>query len=236
MQKAELIKKSPIRVLESGINGGLGKGNLGVFTARKGVGKTASLVHIATDTMLQERKVLHISFADDPQHLENWYKQVFLELAKQYKLIDSKSVYDALLTQRLILHFKKKDITFTQIRENYKQITQSTSFTPQTIFVDGFPFENAEPAQLQEWKQFAAEAQVEIWFSATLHREDLQLDEKDVPAPVNKFYELWSVIIMLSPKEDFIDFNLLKAHNTGKPERLRLKLDPQTMLIANNRV
>ncbi len=236
MQKTELIKKSPIRVLESGIHGGLGKGNLGVFTARKGIGKTASLVHIATDTMLQEHNVLHISFAEDPQHLENWYKQVFLEMAKQYKLDESKDIYDQLLTRRLILHFKQKDVSLTQIKSNYQQITKNASFIPQKIFVDGFSFDTASPEQLQQWKQFAVESGVEIWFSATLHREDMQLDEKGVPAPVNKFYDLWSVIIMLNPKEDFIDFNLLKAAGTEKPQRLRLKLDPQTMLIAHNRV
>ena len=57
MLKSQLIKKSPIRVLDKTIHGGLGAGNLGAFTARKGVGKTASLVHVATDKMLRGEKV-----------------------------------------------------------------------------------------------------------------------------------------------------------------------------------
>jgi len=84
--------------------------------------------------------------------------------------------------------------------------------------------------------QFAESRKVEIWFSATLHRENLQLDEHGVPAPVNNFYDIFSVIIMLNPKQDHVDFNLLKAHDATNLDKLRLKLDPRTLLIANHRV
>jgi len=236
MLKTELIKRSPVRILEKTIHGGLGKGCLGVFTARKGVGKTASMVHVATDKMLRDQNVIHISFADDPQHIKSWYEQVFLEVARQYKLDNANDIYEDLLHRRLVLHFKQKDLSFSQIKEIFYQVTKSASFTPQTIFVDGFPFEDAAIDQLKEWQQFAIELNVEIWFSATMHRHDMQLDEKGVPAPVNRFYDLFSVIIMLNPKEDYIDFNLLKAHNDQNFDKLHLKLDPQTLLIANRRV
>ncbi|MBN2410788.1 hypothetical protein JXQ31_03785 [candidate division KSB1 bacterium] len=236
MLKTELIKRSPIRILEETIHGGLGKGCLGVFTARKGVGKTASMVHVATDKMLREQNVIHISFADDPQHIGSWYKQVFQEVSRQNKLDHANEIYEDLLHRRLILHFKQKDVSFSQIKDNFYQITKSASFTPQTIFVDGFPFEEATPEQLKEWQQFALDLNVEIWFSATMHRHNLQLDEKGIPAPVNRFTDLFSVIIVLDPKEDYIDFKLLKAHSFNNLDKLRLKLDPQTLLIANHRV
>ncbi len=70
MLKTELIQRSPIRVLEKSIHGGLKKGELGVFTARKGVGKTACLAHVALDDLLRGNNVLHISFADNPRHIE----------------------------------------------------------------------------------------------------------------------------------------------------------------------
>ncbi len=45
MVKSELINRSPLRILEKSIQGGVGKGNIGVIASRKGVGKTACLVH-----------------------------------------------------------------------------------------------------------------------------------------------------------------------------------------------
>ena len=39
--RKQLNKRSPLRVFERSLHGGLGKGNIGVVTSRKGVGKTA---------------------------------------------------------------------------------------------------------------------------------------------------------------------------------------------------
>ena len=43
MYTKEINERSPLRVFERSIHGGLGKGNLGVVMSRAGVGKTAFL-------------------------------------------------------------------------------------------------------------------------------------------------------------------------------------------------
>ena len=236
MLKEELIKRSPIRVFEETLEGGLGIGQLGVLTARKGVGKTASLVHIATDKLLHGQNVLHISFADDPKHIVTWYEQVFREVAKAYKLENELDVHEEIIRHRLILHFKQKDLAFEEIKANIGQVKAGFAGEPHVIIVDGFPFENATRELLSQWKAFAQQQNVAIWFSATLHREKLDLDEHGVPAPVNKFYDLLEIIIMLNPRHDYINFNLLKSHHNGKDKKIQIKLDPKTLLISNHRV
>ena len=59
MHRKEINERSPLRVLESSIHGGLGAGKLGVVVARHGVGKTAFLVGVALDDLMRGRKVLH---------------------------------------------------------------------------------------------------------------------------------------------------------------------------------
>ena len=49
MHRKELNERSPLRVLEKSIHGGLGRGNLGVVIARHGVGKSAFLVGYGLD-------------------------------------------------------------------------------------------------------------------------------------------------------------------------------------------
>ena len=61
MDLKQLNSVSPLRVFEDSINGGLGKGNLGVIVSKKGVGKTACLVHIATDKLFKGEHVIHVS-------------------------------------------------------------------------------------------------------------------------------------------------------------------------------
>ena len=58
MIKEERNRRSPLRILEKSIHGGLGKGNIGVIAAKKGVGKTACLVHIATDQLFLNKHVI----------------------------------------------------------------------------------------------------------------------------------------------------------------------------------
>ena len=55
MYRKELNERSPLRLLENSIHGGLGRGNLGVVVARHGVGKTAFLVGVALDDLLRSK-------------------------------------------------------------------------------------------------------------------------------------------------------------------------------------
>jgi archaellum biogenesis ATPase FlaH len=236
MIKEKLIKRSPVRVFEKTLDGGLGIGNLGVIAGRKGVGKTAGLVHIATDKLMRGQNVLHISFADDPKHLVNWYEQVFREIASAYKLDDAMIIHDEIIRHRLILHFKQQSVKIEDIKKNIEQLEKGLDKNPNILIVDGFPFEKAEEDELAKWKALAEEKQLAIWFSATLHRDNLEMDENGIPAPVNKFASLFEVIIMLRPVRDYIEFDLLKSHENSKEKRLALKLDPITMLISNHRV
>ncbi|HNR68496.1 MAG TPA: AAA family ATPase [bacterium] len=235
MLTKDMFNKSPIRVLDKTINGGLGKGNLGVFAARKGVGKTATLVHLAIDRILGGENILHISFADDPRHIENWYLQVFNELAGLYHLENKLENYNSLRKNRLILHLKKSALQFTAIRSSIEQLITHADFIPNVIITDGYPFADASTTELQEWKNLAQQRQVEIWFSATLHRDNMAFDEHGIPFPVNRFKDLFSVIIMMQPAPEHIDFKLLKVHDSKDLDKLRLKLDPKTLLVSNYR-
>ena len=235
MIKTELIKKSPVRVFEETLNGGLGQGNLGVITARKGIGKTATLVHLAIDKLMRGKNVLHISFADDPRHIHSWYNQVFNEIVRAYKLENQSQVLDDLIRHRLILHFKQTDISFEQIKNHINELTKGMPAAPDVIIIDGFPWEDAKPDQVENWQTYATENKVAIWFSATLHREKLDLDDQGIPYPVNKFVDQLRVIIMLQPEKNHIDLQLLKKTG-GEDIPLRLKLDPHTLLLANHRV
>jgi len=236
MIKEKLLQRSPVRILDNALDGGLGAGNLGVIAGRKGVGKTAGLVHIATDKLMRGQNVLHISFAGDPKHIMTWYEQVFREVASAYKLENAMQVHDELIRHRLILHFKQKSVHFDDIKNNIQQLEKGVDQSPNILIVDGFPFETATKGDLGYWKSLAEEKQLAIWFSATLHREKLKIDSKGIPAPVNNFSDLLEVIIMLKPMRDYIELDLLKSHAGSAENRLYLKLDPKTMLLSNHRI
>jgi len=235
MVKKELNQRSPIRVLEKSIHGGLGRGNLGVFASKKGVGKTACLAHVALDCLLRGEKVLHVSFSDNPSHIESWYEHVFQEMAATFRLEDVRDVHDEIVSNRLIVHFRQADRTLQQVRAHMDTVTAGSGFTPAVIIVDGFSFTAANDADWALWKEIAAERGVEIWFSASLPPGEILTDDSGIPAPVAAGKRYFSVIIQLQPMQDHIDLKLLKDRDSVDFEKLRLKLDPRTLLIANHR-
>ena len=81
MYKKYLNARSPLRLLEKGLHGGLGVGNLGVVLAGHGVGKTAFLVGVALDELLRAGRVLHVCIDQPVAHVRAHYDTVFEELA-----------------------------------------------------------------------------------------------------------------------------------------------------------
>src|SRR5512145_2305285 len=74
MIRKEAILRSPLRILDRSIRGGLGKGHLGVIMAPEGVGKSACLVQIGLDALLRQRSVLHVAVGQSVEHVSTRYE------------------------------------------------------------------------------------------------------------------------------------------------------------------
>ena len=88
MYGKELNERNPLRLFEHSIHGGLGRGNIGIVVARRGLGKTAFLVGIALDDAMRGRKVLHVSLDKTVDHLREFYDEIFMDLAHSAHLED----------------------------------------------------------------------------------------------------------------------------------------------------
>ena len=102
MYRSEINERSPIRVFERSMHGGLGRGNVGVIAARPGVGKTPMLVQIGLDDLLRERKVLHLSHEHAVDHVRAYYDEIFHDLADGKRLEDPERVRLEMERNRLI--------------------------------------------------------------------------------------------------------------------------------------
>jgi hypothetical protein len=234
MIKAELIKRSPLRVLEESIQGGLGTGNIGVLASRKGVGKTACLVHIATDKLFQNKPVIHVSYASRVDYIINWYEDIFKEIAKKRELERAIEVHDEIIKNRVIMNFKQDGAKTEQILKSLEAMIQYGQFAANTLIVDGYDFSMGAPDDLQKFREFANRMGVEVWFSASLRGEEPLFDEKGVPLVLERYMDEIAVLITLSFKEEFIRLSLAKCHDCLTLGELPLRLDPQTLLIARD--
>ncbi len=232
--KEELIKRSPLRVLEKSISGGLGRGNIGVLASRKGVGKTACLVHIAADKLLQDQHVIHVSYASRVDHIVTWYENIFKEIAKKPKMHAALDEFDDLIRHRVIMNFKQDGAKTEQVLRSLEAMIVHGNFRAQTVIVDGLDFALAGPDDLLKFKELAGRLGLEIWFSASLKKEDPQFDERGIPYELAGYLDVIDVLISLQHHGDHVHFNLVQDHGRLAPKDLQLKLDPTTLLIAKD--
>lgn len=233
MVKEELVQRSPLRILEKSIQGGLGAGNLGIIASRKGVGKTACLVHIATDSLLQGKHVIHVSFSSRTDHIISWYEDIYREIASKRDLDNAMEVHDGLVRNRVVMNFSQRGIEADQLIQSLRAMIVHGGFAADVIMIDGYDFSEGHPDSIAALQQFAAEAGLSIWFSATLHREQPEVDENSVPMTLTAYMDHIAVLITLAPAREHVKLRLLKEHDRYVQEDLSLVLDSRTLLIAD---
>ncbi len=232
MVKSELLKRSPLRILEKSLQGGLKKGEIGVLASKKGVGKTACLVHIAVDRLFQGKYVIHVSYASRVDYIINWYKDIFKEIAKKQKIEPSLEIHNEIIKNRVIMNFNQQGTRTEQVLKSIEAMIRHGDFAADTVIVDGFDFTKSAPEDFGRFKDFAQKTGVEIWFSASLKERKPLFDEKGYPTALVNFIEKIDVLLTLKYKDRFIRLDVVKNREyptTGKPP---LRLDPATFLMA----
>jgi hypothetical protein len=232
MLKEELIAKSPVRLLEKSIEGGLKAGNIGVIASRKGIGKTSVLVQLALDKLLQGEKVIHVSFTAHTSYVISWYENIFGELARRKNLEKLAEVKDSLVKDRVIMNFAQEAVSIDQILHSLRAMVNEGGFKATTLIVDGYDFTKASADRLTKVKAFAQEANLEVWYSATLSGNEPQIGKDNVPVLLKDYLDSISVLILLEPMPEYIHFTVVKDHGRMNPQDLKLKLDAKTLLIA----
>ena len=228
----DLISRSPLRILENSIHGGLGKGNIGALASRKGVGKTACLVHIATDKLFQGKPVIHVSYASRVDHIVSWYEDIFRQLAAGADPEAAADLHDELVKRRVIMNFNQAGMRTEQVLRSLEALIQDGKFPAETVIVDGFNFSEDSADDLARFKDFAGRMGVEVWFSASLKGAEPLFDERGFPRELGCCLDHIDVLITLHNLKDRVQMRLVKDNGYPAPAELGLSLDPKTLLIA----
>ncbi|MFW5711553.1 MAG: hypothetical protein ACOCZA_06355, partial [Spirochaetota bacterium] len=235
MVKSELIKRSPLRIFEKSIHGGVGKGHLGVLASKKGVGKTACLTHIAVDKLFQDRHVIHVSFASTVDHIINWYEDIFREIAKKRNLEHAVEVHDEIIHNRVIMNFNQQGVSIDQIVSSLEALIKDGHFPADAVIFDGYEVSERSPSELDEIRDFAEKQGVEIWFSVSLTEDKGPLfNAQGIPSVLEKIVDKIDVIVDLRHEGDYIHLEVAKNHEMVEHRDMQLKLDPKTLLIAED--
>ena len=230
MQKEELIKKNPLRVLNPLSAESLPDHRMGLVMARAGLGKTAILVQIAMDSMLRGQKVLHVSVGEDLGKAKAWYDDIFKYIAEGFQLENTAEVENDLMRNRIIMTFKEAAFSRPKLEERLNDLVYQNIFRPDIIVVDGYDFSEADYESIMDLKEMMAAMNVQAWFSALRHRDDERKSASGVPAPCHEIDGLFDTVIIVEPEQDATLLNIIKDEYDGAEGKI-LNLDPSTMMV-----
>jgi len=230
MQKEDLIKKNPLRVLNPLSAESLPDHRMGLVMARAGLGKTAILVQIAMDSMLRGQKVLHVSVGEDLGKAKAWYDDIFKYIAEGFQLENSAEIENELMRNRMIMTFKEAAFSRPKLEERLNDLVYQNIFRPDIVVVDGYDFGEADYESIMDLKEMMAAMNVQVWFSALRHRDDDRVSAAGVPAPCHEVDGLFDTVILLQPEQDAILLNIIKDEYDGAAGKI-LNLDPSTMMV-----
>lgn len=230
MYRKDLNERSPLRVFENSIHGGLGRGNLGVVVARHGVGKTAFLVGVALDDLMRGRKVLHVALRQPLYKVREFYDEIFEDLVQTAHLDDYHATLREVERNRNIHAYMGSTFTIPKLLQDLALLREYADFVPSAILVDGYDFETMTAASLAEFRTIARELDAEMWMTAVTHRES-PMDERGIPEPVAHLESAMDVIVRLYHDGKAVHVHLLKDHGNPKIARAGVALDPTTMLL-----
>ena len=231
MYAKQVNERSPLRVFERSIHGGLGLGNLGVVVSRPGMGKTSFLVGIALDDLMRGKKVLHIALEQSVDHVREYYEEIFADLARTTHLQDAASVRLEVERSRLVHTYVGHSFSMVKFRESLSTLRDHLHFEPSLIVIDGFDFGSDHYDDVSQIRDIARRIGSELWMAARTYKNAPQPQGTSLPWPLARYADLANVVVSLDPIGDRVRLRLVKDHDNADLSDLYLDLDPQTMLL-----
>jgi len=230
----ELLQRSPIRIFERSIHGGLGPGEIGIIASRAGIGKTSVLVQLALDKLLQGKKIIHVSFTQHANYVIAWYEDIFGEFIGRKNLENAGEIKNEVVKNRVLMNFNQDVMSKDQIIKSLRTMIVEGGFNAEAVFIDGLNFSLADRERIANVKAFAGELGLSVWYSCTVKEEGRQYDKQNIPLVLGDFADLVDVVIALEPKQDHIEFSVSKDRGSFDTKTMAMRLDPKTLLILES--
>lgn len=217
LDKKELLASSPVRFFEP-TGAALDEGEIGLLTAKKGLGKTSILVQFGIDTLLKDKAIVHVSFNQKSENVITWYSSVLAEICKSHK-VDVDELSDELFRNRTILNFNQDTFTLPKVVNTLKAL-KDNGIKLETIIVDDLDLLKTEVSDLNCFCDFIKEEKMTAWFSYNSEASDL-----NQILPSEKMAKFESVAHLL-PETESVSLSILKK-GEGK-----VKLNSKTLLMT----
>lgn len=225
MVKQDLINTSPVRFFEAASFGGLKAGQMGIITAKKGLGKTSVLVQFGIDALLHDKHLVHVSFDQKSSNVIAWYESVLAEMGKKKNIEDMNELSESIIRDRTILNFNQETFTLPKVVNTLKALKEG-GIKVESLVIDGEDMDKVSVQDVKAVADFAKAEGVEVWFSGTNENSELSKTVKPELLP------LFDIVAHLASDGKCVKLSVLKADGK-ESSSAAVKLDAKTMLMTN---
>ena len=164
MDKKDLIAHSPVRYFDA-TNAGLKAGEMGLITAKKGLGKTSVLVQVGIDNLLNDKALVHVSFDQQSSNVIAWYSSVLSEISKK-RNVNIADINEDIVRNRMIFNFNQETFKLPKVVNQLKALKEG-GFNIACVVVDGLDLAKASKEDLDCFADFIKSEKMTAWFSYT---------------------------------------------------------------------
>jgi len=214
-------------MLEKGLHGGLGDGNLGVVVAGHGVGKSSFVVGLAMDALMCDRHVLHVALDQTVDHVRAYYDTVFDDLQSETHLEDAQRVHAEADRHRSIRVYASEGFHVGKLREALDLEAQAGT-PPAVVVLDGA--EALAATDVKALRELARESGIELWLAVACADETVE----GLPPRLAEAAGEVSVVLALEPGPDAVRCRALKDHDNPDVSALHVALDPRSLLLIRS--
>ena len=118
--------------------------------------------------------------------------------------------------------------TVPRLEERLADLSEQDIFTPDTLIIDGFPFDDSDIQIIEELKAFAEKMNITVWFTVRTHRHESP-DENGLPVQMSNIAKFFESAVQIVPEKEKISLKVLIGDAENKKE---VKVNPETMLIT----
>jgi len=234
MLKKDLIAKNPLRILSQDAKGKQISQRMGLVMSRAGLGKTAILVQLALNSILNGKKIIHVSIDQSLDKTRVWYDDMFKDIVGVEQLENASAVAEEIMQHRMIMTFKVSAFNRPKLEERLNDLVQQDIFRPECLIIDGFDFAKASREDLADLRELMEVMDLNIWFSAVSHREDDRVSANGVPAPCHEVEDLFDTVMVIQPPandQQYNTLNIVKDATGAVAPGTSLNIDPASLVV-----
>jgi hypothetical protein len=233
MLKKDLNLRSPIEKI-MGIDN-IAQTRFGAVLSRAGVGKTRFLVQIALTSLLEDKKIVHVSLDGSMGKINLRYNEGYTNLVDSIGYVDPQKalrLWDDISLNKVGISYNDATFDTEKLRDYLKSFKKADLPMPAMMVIDGLNFDEDITEILENLQELNREFSTAFWFAMQTHRDEAPA-EGGYPVQLETRKEMFDKALFLKPVNNKIQAVVLKDGNRTDQAFM---LDPATMMLVEEEI